>query len=255
MRLTIAGSGTAAPEPDRACSGYFLDNDETRLLLDCGPGVVHHLSRFGLPWRRLDHLLVTHFHNDHIGDIPMLLFALKWGSPDRRVEPLTVWGPRGIERRMRRLADALGSHVLDPGFPLEVRDVEPGEDVRLTDDLSFRATATPHTKESLAYRVERAGAVFGYTGDTGPSAEVARFLAGCDVLVAECSLPDNDAIPTHLSPSTLAAFARIAAPARLVVTHVYPWLDVRDPLGLIAEAGWGGVTVRAVDGAMLDLGR
>ena len=254
MRLTIAGSGTAAPEPDRACSGYFLDDGVTRVLLDCGPGVVHHLARFGLPWADLDHVALTHFHNDHLGDLPMLLFALKWGALRRRTAPLTVWGPAGLEARAHHLAAALGDHVLDPGFPLALRELPPGASADLGPGMVLRTAKTPHTDESLAFRVSGADGDLGYTGDTGPSGDVARFLAGSAVLIAECSLPDDDAIPTHLSPSSLAAMAGAAAPGRLVVTHVYPWLDALHPLRLIREAGWAGHAVRAVDGLATDVG-
>lgn len=254
MRLTVAGSGTAAPEPDRVCSGYFVEERGTTLLLDCGPGVVHNLARFGLPWDALDHLALTHFHNDHIGDVPMLLFALKWGRERRRRKPLAVWGPTGTADRMRRLAAALGDHVLEPGFPLEIRELTPGQRASLGDGLTLEAAKTPHTAESLGFRVEAAdGAVLGYTGDTGPSQDVAAFLRGADLLIAECSLADDDAIPTHLSPSSLAAIASAASPACLLVTHVYPWLDRRDPLRLLREAGWRGPAVRARDGVPHDI--
>lgn len=251
MTLTVVGSGTAAPEADRVCSGYFLDDSGTRLLLDCGPGVVHHLAAFDLPWRTLDQVAITHFHNDHLGDLPMLLFALKWGARERRTDLLTIRGPAGLARRLDRLADGLGDHVRDPGFPLRVEEVAPGDAVRLGPGLVLRAAKTPHTDESLAYRVEGPGGVLGYTGDTGPSADVARFLAGCDLLVAECSLPDENAIPTHLSPRSLAEMAGVAEPGRLLVTHVYPQLDARDPVGLVARAGWRGAAARATDGLRL----
>ena len=253
MRVTIVGSGTAAPEPDRVCSGYLVEHAGARVLLDCGPGVVHHLARFGLPWPALDHVLITHFHNDHLGDLPMLLFALRWGVRRRRTAPLTLWAPDGIEGRLRSLAAGLGDHVREPGFPLEVRPLAPDDAVQLAPGLELRTMRTPHTDESLAFRISGGSATVGYTGDTGPSDDVARFLARSDLLIAECSLPDDDAIPTHLSPTSLAGMARTAAPGRLVVTHVYPWLEAAAPLALIRAAGWDGDAVRAADGLSFDL--
>lgn len=251
MKLTIVGSGTAAPEAGRVCSGYLVESDGARLLMDCGAGVVHGMARRGLPWRAIDHLLITHFHNDHIGDVPMLLFALKWGVEERRTEPLTVWAPHGIQERLRAMAAAFGDHVADPGFPVLIREVRPG-DAFAVGGLTVRAAATPHTDRSLAYRLDGAGGALGYTGDTGPSTEVGRFMAGVDILVAECSLPDDQAMETHLSPSSLGELATLAAPARLVVTHVYPQLEARGPVGRLRETGYEGAAVRAVDG--LELG-
>lgn len=253
MRVTVAGSGTAAPEPDRVCSGYFVRAGGSRLLMDCGPGVVHHLARFGLAWAGIDHLLITHFHNDHIGDIPMLLFAMKWGVPEARTRPLTLWGPAGLRQRLRSMAVAFGDHVADPGFPVDVREVEPGQG-GVMDDVGFQTVKTPHTDESMAFRLEHDGVAIGYTGDTGYSDAVAHFLVGVHVMIAECSLPDDEAIDTHLTPSRLAAMATAADPGRLLVTHVYPQLARQDVAGLLREAGWTGTTVRAEDGLALAAG-
>lgn len=252
MRLTIVGSGTAAPTPERVCSGYWVEAGDERLLLDCGAGVVHGMARLALPWHQLDHMLITHFHNDHIGDLPMLLFALKHGVRPAREKPLTVWAPHGIGERLKAMEAAFGDHVPDPGFPVAIREVAPG-DAFAVGPLGVRAVATPHTDESLAYRIEDDGGAIGYTGDTGPSDAVAAFMAGVDVLIAECSLPDDEAIATHLSPTSLAAMAMDARPGRLVVTHVYPQLETRDPVARVRLAGWDGEAVRAEDGLELDV--
>ena len=252
MKLTVVGSGTAAPTAERVCSGYWLEAGDHRLLLDCGAGVVHGMARLGLRWAELDHLLVTHFHNDHTGDVPMLLFALKHGVRPAREKPLTVWAPHGIGERLRAMEAAFGDHVADPGFPLLIREVGPAETFAMA-GLTVRACATPHTDHSLAYRLQGRDGALGYTGDTGPSETVAAFMEGVDVLVAECSLPDDLAIPTHLSPSSLAAMADRAHPHRLVVTHVYPQLDTLDAVARVREAGWSGETIRARDGLTLEL--
>lgn len=252
MKLTIVGSGTAAPEPGRVCSGYLVEHGDTRLLLDCGAGVVQGMARLGLPWASIDHILITHFHADHTADLHMLLFALKHGVKDRRTATLTIWAPHGIQERLRAMEAAFGDHVADPGFPVLVREVSPGDAFDVA-GLGVRATDTPHTAESLAYRLDDDAASLGYTGDTGPSEEVAAFMEGADVLIAECSLPDDLAIPTHLSPSSLAAMAGRAGPGRLVVAHVYPPLEALDPVARVREAGWGGEMVRAEDGLEMDV--
>lgn len=252
MKLTVVGSGTAVPEAERVCSGYWVEAMGTRLLMDCGGGVVHGMARLDLPWSRLDHLLLTHFHNDHIGDVPLLFFALKWGLSAARTAPLTVWAPKGIQERLGAMAAAFGDHVADPGFPVMVREVSPGDHFT-AGTLSVAVAATPHTDHSVAYRLEGDRSTLGYTGDTGPSMEVAGFLSDCDLMLAECSLPDQAAFGGHLTPSSLAAMAGAAVPGRLVVTHVYPQLDALDAIARIREAGWTGEMVRARDGLELSV--
>jgi len=254
VRLTVVGSGTAAPETDRVCSAYLLEAADTRILLDCGPGAVHHLARFQLPWQRLDHLVLTHFHNDHIGDVPMLLFALRWGVSERRSAPLEVWGPPGLRDRFRHMAAAFGDHVTDPGFPVQLTEIPAGSAHEIGTGITVTCARTPHTAESLAYRIDAEGGSLGYTGDTGPDHDLAGFMAGVDLLVAECAVPDDDAMDNHLTPSSLAALASAAAPGRLLVTHVYPKLAAQDVPALLAAAGWSGDTIRAEDGLRLPVG-
>jgi len=260
VELTIVGSGTVAPEPDRVCACYFVNaaataGEEVRLLLDCGPGSLHHMQRFGVPWPRLTHLCITHFHTDHVGGIPILLFALKYALSEPRHEPLAVVGPPGTRGFLQRLAGAFGDYVLEPGFPVLVHEIEPTALLELPGSIRLRAHATPHTEESIAFRLDRGSSALGYTGDTGPDpATLGRFFEGVDTLIAECSLPDEQAADMHLTPAHLARLAMAAAPRRLVATHVYPQLRGVDVPALIRSAGWTGEVVMASDGLRLEIG-
>ncbi len=253
-RLVVVGSGTVVPEADRGGSCYWLEAGETRALLDCGPGVVQGLARWGLPWHRITDLVLTHFHADHVGGIPGLFFALKHGLlPESREAGLTVRGPSGTRRLFERLADALGDYLLDPGYPLRIEELGPGEAGELSDGLLLRAHRTPHTEESQAVRIDGAVSV-GYTGDTGPSETLGPFMEGVELLVCECSLRDREVGDNHLSPSRVARIAGDARPDRLLLTHVYPHLRRLDVAAMVREAGYDGAIELARDGLEIRLG-
>jgi ribonuclease BN (tRNA processing enzyme) len=252
MRLTVIGSGTAAPEPDRVCSGFLLETGELRLLLDCGGGVVHNMARLQLDWRHITHLVLTHFHNDHIGDVPLLFFAWKHGMRPARTQSLTVVGPKGTVKLLQRMRRVFGAH-LQPDFELVIDELADGEERRLNDVTRISAGSTPHTKESVAYRIEADGRSFCYTGDTGMSAEVARFAQGVDALLIECSLPQDEAMDTHLTPADVAAMARVALPRRLMVTHCYPQLDRGRLPELVRLGGWPARVEVVADGDVCEI--
>ncbi len=253
MRLVTVGTGTVVPDPQRASACHWIESGTTTILVDCGAGAVQGLARAGLSWGELQHLLISHFHTDHVGEIPSLLFALRHALQPPRSKPLDIWGPMGTRRLFDALSLALGSWLVKPGFPLRFHEIEPGAPARIG-DLWVSAVETPHTEESLAYRFEGEGTALGYTGDTGPSDDLAHFFRGIDLLLAECSLPDDIAIDIHLSPRGLARLAAAAGVRRLVVTHVYPQLGALDVPVLIERAGYEGEVIMAHDGLDLIIG-
>ena len=124
MHVTILGSGTAIPVPDRFPAGYFAEHDGSRVMVDCGPGSLRRLAQAGSDLRSLDAVLLTHYHTDHCADIAALLFALR--SPhfaDR--QPLHIYGAPGLERLVRTLTQAWP--WLEPrGYELELHELSPG---------------------------------------------------------------------------------------------------------------------------------
>ena len=227
---------------------------EALVLFDCGPGALHGLHEHGVAWPDLTHIVISHYHNDHVGDLPAVLFALKHGVSPARTDPLTLIGPVGFKDFLTRLTNAFGPHVLDPGFEVHVTEVPP--DSPFIDPASLfrlRSCHTPHTEESLAWRLESKSWVLGYTGDTGPSEEVAKFMLDCQVLIAECALSDPPQTEVHLSPHTLAEFATIANPELLIVTHVYPFQTPEQAVARVQEQHPGPV-LAAVDGLRVTLG-
>jgi len=110
----------------------------------------------------------------------------------------------------------------------------------------------PHTAESVAYSVERGGARVVYTGDTAFDTTVAEWAQGCDLLLCECSLPEQLAVSTHLTPAQVGVMAEVAEPKRLVLTHFYPPVLDEDIAEIIALR-YSGELVIAVDGWSTDI--
>src|SRR5919197_4749128 len=75
VQITVIGSSPAWPNPGSAHSGYLFERTGSRLLVDCGPGVLGRLREREL-WPQVDAIAITHFHLDHWGD----LVPWVWGS-------------------------------------------------------------------------------------------------------------------------------------------------------------------------------
>lgn len=252
MRLTVLGAGTCALSPTRGSSGYWVETGALKIRLDAGPGSVHAMARFGLPWKEVTHQIVTHFHLDHVHDLPALLFALKYGRPGKRTAPLTVVGPKGIEALTCGFVGIYRMKFLEQEFPVVFRELEPPAELDLG-GARLRVAKTPHTPESLAVRLDEAGASLGYTGDTQPSPDLAAFFAGVDALVAECSFVDDARGTPHLTADQAADLAAAAGAKRLVAVHSYFDPEAERLAERLARRFRGRITVPR-DGESLDVG-
>jgi ribonuclease BN (tRNA processing enzyme) len=252
MRFTTLGTGTISLAPQRSCAGYLLEAPELRLLIDCGSGVTRRLAELGVDWPNITHVALTHFHIDHHGDLPTLLFAWKYGFLPPRSAPVEIIGPAGTTALLERLAAAYGAWVTAPGFTVSIREIAPGEAVELPGGTRLSAHQVPHQPESVAYSMERGGRRIIYTGDTGPSDELAAWAHGCDLLVCECSLPSAMGVPGHLTPEQCGELAAAAEPKQLALTHFYPPVEAVDIRGIIG-ARYAGPLTLATDGWVFEI--
>jgi ribonuclease BN (tRNA processing enzyme) len=252
MQLTILGSGTVVPDGNRNSAGYFMASTGVRLMLDCGAGTVHALARYGLPWEQLTHLFISHFHVDHVGELGSLFGAFKHGLRTRRTEALTVIGPRGLDRVMSGLKQAISATLFETPFPVEIVMLEPGGSLELAPDCILTVAKTPHTEESLAVKLSAAGRTLCYTGDTEYSEDLVAFFESADLLVSECSFPMPRSGVRHLSIGQVAYMAARAQVRRLLVTHFYFEFDEQElkrELGI----GYPGEVIVGEDGMSIQV--
>jgi ribonuclease BN (tRNA processing enzyme) len=254
MRLTVLGSGTSSPHPRRSSSAHWVEAEGGALLLDCGPSAAHRMAEEGLDWAGLDAVWVSHFHLDHVGGLVPFLFGTKHATQTRdRRKPLTIFGPRGTEKLLRRFDEAGGYKIFEQPFPVEMREVAPRDEFELLPGLRGATFSTPHTSESLALRLTGAGGTsLVYTSDTGFTEALAGFARAADTFLLECSFFRSKPVKLHLELEEAMRLARMSGARRCVLAHLYPEWDGVD---LEAEARklWDGETVEARDGLRLDV--
>lgn len=244
MRLTVIGCAGSVAGPHNPASSYLVEADAGvgaeartwRLLLDLGSGAFGPLQALVDP-ATLDGILVSHGHLDHCGDLASLSVLLRYGpSAGTGLKPIPLWGPDGIDVRIRQIEGATD----DAGLaPFAWQALAAGE-TRSLGPFTVTATRAWHPVPALAYRIEGPSesgghAVLVFTGDTDMCDEVVALAKGADLLLAEAGWADRAENPPgiHLTGAQAGELARRAGVNRLVVTHVAAWVD---PAATLAQA-------------------
>ncbi len=252
-RLTILGSGTAAPSARRGASGHLLSIGEDRLIFDTGPGTLDRLLRAGADPHTVSHLFYSHNHLDHTGELAAWLFAGRIPQVGRRA-PLTIAGSPGFMDMLGTLHDAYGHWIEPETYHLDRVTMDAAARSMLNGKRwSVQAFPVDHIASSIGYRVTLdTGKTFVYTGDTGPCESLVELCRDADLLLIEASTPDGAGLPGHLTPSQAGEAAARAGARRVVLTHFYPPCDRVDMLEQLRRTYPGQATL-AEDGMSFDL--
>ncbi len=216
--MTVIGCSPAWPNPGGAQSGYLVESNGTRVLLDCGPGVLARM-RDTEPWPSVDAIVISHFHLDHWGD----LVPWVWGSMFQNGEhsaPL-LWLPPGGRATLVDHGGRLGFPSMFEQVFVE-REYEPHTPFEVG---GVTVTAVPmlhYCVPAYGLRVEADGASVAYSADTGPTDALDELARDVDLFLCEATLRDAEAdgLPRgHLSADEAIAASESAGARRLVLTH------------------------------------
>lgn len=217
--VRVLGCGDAFGSGGRLFPSFHIESQSATLLLDCGPTALLAMKRMALDPDRLDAVLISHFHGDHIGGVPFL--ELELGIMRGRKRPLTVGGPPGVAARVQQVRDALYPS-LTPQQRIGMSFVEwiDGELVSFG-GFAVRASVVVHTPATHphALRVEVDGSIIAYSGDTEWTEALIPLAEGADLFICEASTYAT-AVENHLSYETLMAHRERLRCRRLLITHM-----------------------------------
>ena len=219
MKVTMLGTGTSYPDPDRVQSGILIEIDNESILFDIGAGVFHRLAQLKVDLNSISSVFLTHFHIDHCSDFLMLCQNLWLGGHDK---PLNIYGPPAIKPWYRGLFDIAFTYARDR-LKINVRVLKEHEAVQVGEAIISNVPTIHGTMETRALRLEWKGRSLVYSSDTAPCRDVIDLAKGVDVLIHECNWLDGpNPEDVHTTPSQLAEIVEEVAPKKVVLTHVSP---------------------------------
>jgi len=224
MKITILGSSGGIPIPERAQSGILVQTSKTNILLDCGMSVPLRLKENGIEAEDIDLICVSHFHLDHIQDLPSLTKA-SWlrtnkaefniiCHPEIKDDLITFWKACDEYKR----AD------------LNFKEMKSEERVKYK-DIEIECFKTLHTDNSMGFKIHQGGNNIVYTSDTGVCEDVKEKADGTNLLIHEVSFLQK--MKVHTTPDDIIDMLSGINIREMVITHFYP--EVEEKLDEIVE--------------------
>lgn len=267
LHLALCGTGSPFPDPTRAgpCSAVIAG--DRLFIVDTGEGSARNLAYMGIPAARIEAILLTHFHSDHIDGLGPFMLQ-RWGTGTFQT-PTPVYGPPGVDKVVDGFRAA---YVLDFGYrvahhsekimppggsggkgmPFAMPPAGQGDQAVVLDNGGLKITAfrVAHApiEPAVGYRFDYKGRSIVISGDTSVSASLVAAAQGADLLVHEALQPAmvkvlqtefesrnmpnvghimQDILNYHTTPEEAAAQAAKAGVRELVLNHIVPPLPLR----------------------------
>lgn len=233
MKITVVGFWGGYPKVNEASTGYLIEQDGFRILLDCGSGVLSHLQRYLAP-EELDALVITHYHPDHIADIGVLQHALLIQHfLQNKSLHIPAYGHSEDEQGFNSLEykELMSKHAYDPNGKLTLGPFT----------LSFLKTI--HPVPCYAVKIESDQGSFVFTADSAYQDSFIPFAKNVDLLISECNFYKgmNASNAGHMTSEDAAKIAASANVKQLMLSHLPHFGDLNQLVNEAKETYSGDV--------------
>lgn len=244
MKLTVVGYWGGFPQANTASSGYLLEDNGFKLLIDCGSAVLSKLQQF-VNIMDLDAVILSHYHHDHVADIGPLQYARMihtlLGNGDQQ---LPIYGHASDDQGLNSLTRL----PYTKGFAYN-----PEEELKLG-PFTIQFMETKHPAICYAMRITNGKKTIVYTADSSYLSDFIDFSSKADLFICECNLyADQDGSSMgHMTSSEAGTIAKEAQVQKMLLTHL-PHFGNHRKLVTEAKAIYKGSVELASEGWALEL--
>lgn len=220
MELTVLGCGDAFGSGGRNHTSFLLTEGKEHILLDCGASTLIRLKHEKINLEEISAIIITHFHGDHFGGLPFFFISSMFENP--RTQPLTIVGPKGVQKRVHDLQEAMyeGTAVKMNQLDLTYLEYQQGIPTQL-DNQKIMAWEVEHSPASVPHgvRLEWGEKKIAFSGDTSWTDALIPMANDTDIFICECNFMGGE--PTgHLSYEELLSKEKLLNTKQLWLTHM-----------------------------------
>ena len=227
--LTLLGTGTCQIEHERRASSVLLELNGTYILFDCGHGIIQRLLDVGIRHNQVNHIILSHFHPDHVSDLIPLLHAGAWSKRDPRTSNLHIYGPSGVQYLIDGFINLFGaSSFQQPSYNIIVSEIA-GDHIQIGPYPFDFISLPPAGNHGL--RFEWQGKRYALTGDSHFHEEEIAFLRGIDLAIIDSG---------HLEDGEIVQLAAASQAKIILCSHLYREIDANHLQALAEEGGFRG---------------
>ncbi len=217
MKLTILGCSGGFPGAGAATSGYLLEVNGHYILIDCGSGVLANLQRI-IPLNKLEAIILTHLHHDHISDMQVLKYAISLSQlHGQNIQAIPVLAPATPE--------SLATGLQSDGALIIGQINAQNEQILFGAQLRFYPM--DHPVETYGLSIEFEGRRLAYTSDTIPCVNLQPLLWEADLALMDAGSLERLRKPKmlHMTAAECGTLANTCGVKRLILSHILPILD------------------------------
>ncbi len=226
----LLGTGTCQLQTHRMASSVLVELDDLRFIYDFGRGIATRTAEIGLKQDDLEHIVLSHFHPDHLSDLIPYLQAACWSQTNPRGKDLHVYGPIGLEIHLMRFLGLFGPDTLVRREFFRVHLHENRGDRLTIGDHTFDFVDLPPA-DNRGLKLSTGGRTYAFTGDSDFHSQEIDFLHGVDLAVVDSGHPTDEEV---------VALAVATQVPRIVCSHLYREIDEEEMNQRAIEAGYTG---------------